>query len=145
MAEQQSFKKHTKWVSGYHGFVLPALLLNAGWSVWRWAHAGFTVEGLVSLLAAFAVLLLAFYARVFALTVQDRVIRLEERLRLEKLLPDDLKFRIGEFTPGQLVGLRFASDSELPTIARKVLADKLTDRKAVKQLVQNWRPDNLRA
>jgi hypothetical protein len=145
MAEQQNFQHHAKWVGGYHGFVLPALLLNTGWSIWRWVHWGFTVDGLVSVLTAVALLLLAFYARVFALTVQGRVIRLEERTRLERLLPGDLEPRIDEFTASQLIGLRFASDRELPALARKVLTDNVSDRKAIKQMVQTWRPDHLRA
>jgi hypothetical protein len=103
------------------------------------------MEGLVDLLTAAALLVLAFYARIFALTVQDRVIRLEERLRFERLLPEDLKARIPEFTRGQFVALRFASDAELPALARKVLSDNLTDGKAIKQLVQSWRADHLRA
>ncbi len=145
MAEQQSFAHHSKWVGGFHGFVLPALLLNVGWSIYQWIHLGWTIGGLITVLTAIALLLLAFYARVFALTVQDRVIRLEERLRLERLLPADLTPRIGDFTKEQLVGLRFASDAELPALARKVLADNIADRKSVKQLVQNWRADYLRA
>ena len=145
MAEQQSFAHHTKLVGGFHGFVLPALLLNAGWSIYQWIHLGWTIGGFINVLTAIALLLLSFYARVFALTVQDRVIRLEERLRLEKLLPDDLKPRIGEFTKDQLVGLRFASDAELPALARKVLTDKIADRKSVKQSIQTWRADHLRA
>ncbi len=145
MAEQQSFAHHSKWVGGFHGFVLPALLLNVGWSIYQWIHLGWTIGGLITVLTAMALLLLSFYARVFALTVQDRVIRLEERLRLERLLPADLKPRIGDFTKEQLVGLRFASDAELPALAGKVLADNIADRKSVKQLVQNWRADYLRA
>jgi hypothetical protein len=60
------------------------------------------------------------------------------------LLPEDLKPRIGEFTINQLVSLRFASDAELPNLARKVLDSKMTERKAIKQMVQNWRPDHQR-
>jgi hypothetical protein len=78
-------------------------------------------------------------------TVQDRVIRLEMLLRMQQMLPVDLRPRIGEFTVGQLVALRFASDAELPDLARKVLQDKVTDRKAIKQLVRDWQPDHLRA
>jgi hypothetical protein len=85
--------------------------------------------------------MLAFLARLFALGVQDRVIRLEERMRYQRLLPEDLKPRIGEFTINQLVSLRFASDAELPTLARKVLDGKMIERKAIKQMVQNWRAD----
>ncbi|HEY4978639.1 MAG TPA: DUF6526 family protein [Candidatus Acidoferrum sp.] len=145
MAERQSFANHTKLVPAFHFFVLPALLLNLGSSIHHLVHLGFTVNSLISVITAVALVLLAFCARLFALTVQDRVIRLEERMRLEKLLPADLQPRIGEFTVAQLVGLRFASDSELPALARKVLTDKIADRKPIKQLVQNWRADNLRA
>jgi len=86
-------------------------------------------------------LVMAFLARIFALGVQDRVIRLEERLRYARLLPDDLRARIGEFTINQLVALRFACDAELPVLARKVLDTKMNERKAIKRMVQNWRPD----
>ncbi len=145
MAEQQSFAHHTKWFPAFHFFVLPALLLNIGWSISRVVHVGFSADGLVRVITAVALFVLAFCARLFALSVQDRVIRLEERLRMEKLLPADLQPRIGEFSRGQLVSLRFASDAELPALARKVLTDKIEDRKAIKQLVQNWRADYLRA
>ena len=83
--------------------------------------------------------------RVFALTVQDRVIRLEMRLRLRELLPADLQTRIPEFTHHQLVALRFASDRELPALARKVLDEHLTDRRKIKLLIQDWQADHLRA
>jgi hypothetical protein len=86
-----------------------------------------------------------FFARLFALAVQDRVIRLEERLRLERLLPPDLQPRIQDFATAQLVALRFASDAELPALARKVLAENITDRKVIKRMIQNWRPDYQRA
>jgi uncharacterized membrane protein YheB (UPF0754 family) len=94
---------------------------------------------------ALALVIFMFNARLFALRVQDRVIRMEERQRMSKLLPDDMKVRIGEFTPAQLVALRFASDEELPVLSRKVLNDKLTDMKAIKKMVQHWRGDYLRA
>jgi hypothetical protein len=96
-------------------------------------------------LVAFALLTFALFARVFALTVQDRIIRLEMRLRLAEVLPVDLRPRIPEFTVGQLVSLRFASDAELPALARKVLDEKMNDRKAIKQLIKDWQGDYLRA
>src|SRR5271166_3351446 len=95
MAEQ-NFANHVRWVPGFHFFVLPVMGLNFGWSIYRWKLAGFSLDGFISVLTAAALILLMFYARIFALTVQNRVIRLEERLRLEKLLPEDLKPRIGE-------------------------------------------------
>jgi hypothetical protein len=94
---------------------------------------------------AMALIVLFFYVRIFVLTVQDRVIRLEMRLRLAELLPAELRPRILEFTVGQLIALRFASDAELPALARKVLDDKLDDRKAIKQMVKDWQADYQRA
>jgi hypothetical protein len=143
MAEQ-NFANHVKLVPTFHFFVMPALTLNLGWSVYRLTR-GLTWDGVINVLTAAALVLLMFHARLFALRVQDRVIRMEERQRLGKLLPDDLKPRIQEFTPGQLIALRFASDAELPGLARKVLTEKLTDIRAIKQMVQHWRADYLRA
>ncbi len=105
----------------------------------------FTFRSVLAVFVAAALVLLAFLARTFALRVQDRVIRLEMRLRMAEVLPVDLRSRIPEFELGQLVSLRFASDEELPTLARKVLDDKLTDRKAIKQMVKHWQGDYLRA
>jgi Family of unknown function (DUF6526) len=144
MAEQ-SFANHTKMVPLFHYFVFPVLAVNFVASIVRLVHGRHWVDGTIGVLTAAALFLLCAFARLFALTVQDRVIRLEERLRYERLLPEDLKARIPEFTRDQFVSLRFASDPELPALARKVLTDKLTDRKAIKQLVQHWRADNLRA
>ena len=144
MAEQ-SFAKHTKWVPVYHFFVIPMLIVNFGSSIFRLVHSRHWIDGTIDVLTAAALVFLSYYARVFAMTVQDRVIRLEERIRFERLLPEDLKARIPEFTRGQFVALRFASDAELPGLARKVLSENLTNGKAIKQLVQSWRADHLRA
>ena len=100
---------------------------------------------MVGVLLALAFVVGALCARIFALTVQDRVIRLEMRLRLQQVLPAELRGRIPEFTVSQLVALRFAGDAELPGLARKVLDEKLTDRKAIKKMIQKWEPDYLRA
>lgn len=144
MAEQ-NFANHTKLVPTFHFFVLPVLGLHLVQSIYRFVHLGIRWDGFVGVLTALALFLLAFHARLFALRVQDRVIRLEERQRLSTLLPEDLHARIAEFTPGQLVALRFASDEELPVLARKVLNDNVTDSKAIKQSVKHWRADYLRA
>ncbi len=144
MSEVQSFKNHAKFVPAFHFFVAPVFLLNIVWSIVRVVRS-FSFGTIVSLLVAIALFLLALTARIFALTVQDRVIRLEMRLRMQQTLPPDLTPRIPEFTVGQLVALRFASDAELPDLARKVLQEKLTERKAIKAMVRNWQPDHLRA
>jgi hypothetical protein len=142
---EQNFANHAKYVPAFHFFVLPVLFLNIGWSVFRWKASLWSTDGAIWVLTSVAILVGFLFARLFALSVQDRVIRLEERQRCERLLPGDLQARIVEFEPGQLVALRFASDAELPGLARKVLDEKLKDRKAIKQLIKSWRPDYLRA
>lgn len=144
MAEQ-SFKSHARWLPPFHFFVLPVLLINFGFSIYWWVKAGSTLNGLLSVLVAAALFVGMVMSRVMAMKVQDRVIRIEERLRLERVLPSDLQPRISEFTIEQLVGLRFASNAELPELARRVLDEKLNDRKAIKQLIKTWRPDFARA
>jgi len=144
MAEQ-NFENHVRVVPPFHFFVLPVLALNAVWSIVRVVRGGFSFDGAVWILTAFAILLAVLFGRMFALGVQNRVIRLEERLRMERLLPADLKPRIGEFSCGQLIALRFASDAELPELARKVLTDKIEEGKAIKKMVKSWRADYLRA
>ena len=101
MNQAQTFENHAKSVPAFHFVVLPIFLLNLGWSIYRLVHA-FSADRVISLLVAVALLLLAFTARVFALTVQDRVIRLEMRLRMQQVLPQDLRARIPEFEVASL-------------------------------------------
>jgi len=140
----QSAEKHARIIPMYHGVAGFLLTVNVLWTLYQ-AVMHFSWGALVAFGAAFALLLLFFFARLMAITVQDRVIRLEERLRMERLLPADLKARIPEFDIDQIVSLRFASDAELPDLARKVLDEKLTDRKVIKKMIKTWRPDFLRA
>jgi Family of unknown function (DUF6526) len=142
---EQNFANHSKFVPPFHFFVLPVMLINFGWSIYRWIHAGYTVDGFIGIVVATALFVGFGMARAMALKVQDRVIRLEERTRFERVLPADMLPRIPEFTIEQLVGLRFASNSELPELARKVLEEKIADRKSIKQLIKVWRPDFARA
>ncbi len=106
---------------------------------------GIRFGSVMDVLVGAALIALFVMARNSVVTVQDRLIRLEMRLRLAGALPADLCPRIPEFTVAQLVSLRFASDAELPALARKVLDEKLSDRKGIKQLVKDWQADYLRA
>ena len=117
---------------------------NVVWAVIRLVRHP-SLDTVMTALVAVALVLVALHARSFALTVQDRVIRLEMRLRLRDLCPPDLVARIPELSRAQLVALRFAGDAELPALARKVLDDKIEDRKAIKLMVRNWEADHFRA
>jgi Family of unknown function (DUF6526) len=140
----QNFQNHGKYVPVFHFFVLPVMIFNFVWAIVRVVRApsGGSVEAMV---VALALVLLALYARMFALAVQDRLIRLEMQLRMQGVLPVNLRPRIPEFTMNQLVALRFASDAELPELAGKVLGENLNDRKTIKRMIQNWQADDQRA
>jgi len=139
----QTFENHRRVVPGYHFVVWPIFALNLAWSLYR-LRRSFSVDSVLAVLLAGALILLLYYARVFALTAQDRVIRLEMTLRLAQLLPPDVRPRANEFTLDQLIALRFAGDAELPELAHRVLAENVTDRKAIKRMIQHWKPDFLR-
>ena len=139
----QSLANHAKMVPMYHGVTFGLLMINLIWAGIQ-LFRGFSAGTVVGFLLAVALIFVMFWARLFALGVQDRVIRLEERLRMAELLPDDLKGRIGHFSTEQLIGLRFASDEELPGLARRVLDEGIADRKTIKQAVKNWRADHQR-
>ena len=142
MAEKrpQTRENHTKMVPVYHYVVFPILVVNLLWALYR-VVTGVSIDTAITAAVAFSLVALAFYARTFALGAQDRVIRLEERLRMHGLMPDELKPRIDEFTTNQLVALRFASDEELPGLGRRVLDDSIGDRKTIKEMIVSWRAD----
>jgi len=142
---EQNFANHAKTVPPFHFFAIPVFVINFGWSLYRLKTLGLSFQGVFGVLLAAALVVLVFSARLFALAVQDRVIRLEERLRYAQVLPADLRARTGDLTIDQIVSLRFACDAELPALARKVLDDKLVQRKAIKQLIKSWKPDYQRA
>jgi uncharacterized protein DUF6526 len=141
---QQSFKKHTRWLPAFHFFVMPVLLANLIVTAWR-AYQAPTLGMLFSVVVAAALLMLGFLSRIQALTVQDRVIRLEMRLRLRHLLPPDLVPHIDTLTHRQLVALRFAGDAELADLVRDVVGGKLSTSNEIKMRVKSWQADWLRA
>ncbi len=140
----QNLENHARFVPMFHFYALPVLGLNVIYSIYH-AIRHFSGGAVVGLLVSVALVAAALYGRVFALSVQDRVIRLEMRVRLGALLPPDLRARINEFSVNQLIALRFASDAELPELARKVLEGNIQGRKEIKQMIRDWQPDYLRA
>jgi hypothetical protein len=145
MAEKtQDFKHHARLLPPFHFFVLPVLFLNFLFTL---RHLWMTPSGstLWAAIVAAALALLGVLARVMVLTVQDRLIRMEMRLRLGEVLPADLHSRIRELTHRQLVAMRFASDDELPELTREVLSGTLKTSKEIKMRVRNWQADWLRA
>ena len=138
----QTYANHVKWVPMFHFVTLPLALINLLYSIYR-VTQGVGAESIMALVVALVLLNVAFFSRVNALKAQDRVIRLEERLRMQALLPNELRPRINDVTTGQTVALRFASDEELPTLVRKALDDS-ADQKTLKQAIQAWRPDHQR-
>ena len=141
----QNFANHGKIVPVFHFFAVPVFVANFIWSLFRLKQLELSFAGIFGVIFATALLVLVFEARLFALAVQDRVIRLEERLRYAQVLPADLQARTVELTINQIVSLRFACDAELPALAQKVLDEKLMERKAIKQLIKSWKPDCQRA
>jgi hypothetical protein len=143
MAQQeQSLKNHAKFDPLFHFFLAPVSLffviativqvvLHPGW---------YTAAHVVVAIWAF---IAVFKIRTYALKVQDRVIRLEERVRLKELAPASFQGRIGELSVVQMIGLRFASDGEVADLAQRALSGNW-NRKQVKEAIKNWRPDHWR-
>jgi Family of unknown function (DUF6526) len=142
----QNYSNHTRLDPPFHFFLIPIFILGLLMSLIHFfAHI---TEGdfrdhfhaFLLIVLAIALLLAVLEERLYALKVQDRVIRLEERLRLGELLSEPLRSRIPELTEDQLVGLRFASDAEIPQLVERTLKENLS-RKNIKKAIQNWRPD----
>ena len=140
----QTYSNHARFFPLFHFVVVPVLAINMFVMLWNLIKAPglSTAWGFV---VALAIVLLAFAARLMALTVQDRLIRLEMRLRMREVLPADLQGRMTTLSRDQLVGLRFASDAELPGLVRQVLDGALKTRAEIKKAIKDWQGDYLRA
>jgi hypothetical protein len=139
---EQNYATHRRFDPLYHyvGSVLLLLFLGLSLTL-AWRMKGLFGASLL-VLAALMVILFTL-VRGYALKVQDRLIRLEEGLRMARVLPEDLKARIPELKPDQCVGLRFASDGELADLVRQTLAEDLGS-EAIKKRIKAWRPDHFR-
>src|SRR5579875_3212871 len=134
----QTKSNHVRLDPGFHFSLVPLLLALIIWEIVHLARHPST-DSIVLLIVTFTVVWTATKARLYALKVQDRVIRLEERLRLALVLPDTERARIAELSEGQLVALRFAPDSELPSLVQRAVREGLSN-KQIKDAIQTWRP-----
>jgi Family of unknown function (DUF6526) len=140
--KEQNLANHARIDPMFHGFLFFVGLLLLGLTIWQAVTVRTWTNHILILMVIWG-LVLMFKTRLYALKVQDRVIRLEERLRLAQLLPENLRVRIGELSESQLVGLRFASDTEVAGLVEKTLGQGLTN-KQIKEQVKNWRADHWR-
>jgi hypothetical protein len=136
---QQTRSNHVQRDAAFHFFLIPALLLLLVWTVIHLVRH-LETSSIAFLVIAVLMLVTAFKARLYALKVQDRIIRLEERLRLSGLLPEVLRSRVDELTESQLIALRFASDAEVPGLVQRTLSENLAA-KQIKEAIRDWRPD----
>ena len=145
MPIQQNLKNYTRYDPPFHFVIIPLLLLNLIFSIYITIHNWPASKHLHlwGIVMAIVFIMMAGRARGSALKAQDRIIRLEERLRLAALLPAADLGHIDELTIKQLIALRFASDAELPALVHKTLTQDM-EPKAIKQAIVNWRPDNHR-
>ncbi len=138
----QTFANHARLDPPFHFFLLPVAALNLVLAaVYLYRHPG--LQGGFGLLFAVALIAGALKIRLYALRVQDRLIRLEERLRMQGILPAELQPRVVELSESQFVALRFASDGELAGLMKRALDEKLSN-KQIKQAIVVWRPDTFR-
>ncbi len=144
MAESaQTYGTHRRFIPAYHFFALPVLFINIIVTAVRFTRdpRAMTAWQVVVALALFTAILLL---RFMSVRAQDRIIRLEERTRLERLVPGDLRGRVADLTPSQLVALRFAPDDEVPELTRRALNGELKTQGDIKRAIRNWRADHLR-
>ncbi len=140
----QNLSTHRRWFPAFHFVVLPILTIHVVLAAWH-AYRIPTRWNMWTVVVAVALFVFTFAARVMALTVQDRLIMLEQRLRMKTVLPDALHSRIGGLTRKQFVGLRYAGDGELAGLVERCLSGELKTDEDVKKQVKDWQPDWVRA
>ena len=141
--EPQNFANHTRWHPPFHFFILPVMLINFIWSIVVFVKAPDRNSGWW-IVVSLALLMLTVFVRTNSLRVQDRVIRLEEKLRYQRLLSPALAAQVDTLTSAQICALRFASDDELEELLNQTVAAKFARPKDIKLAVKDWRADYFR-
>ena len=141
--DPQNFENHTRWHPAFHFFILPVMLINFFWAVVIFVKApGWNAGWWI--VVSLALVLLTTFVRTYSLKVQDRLIRLEEKLRYQQVLSPALAQQTSNLTVGQTVALRFAADEELEKLVDSVLSGKFVKTKDIKRAIKQWRADNFR-
>jgi hypothetical protein len=144
MADQtQTLATHRRFIPMWHFFAVPVLLINVIVAAIQLVKVPTAMNGW-AVIVALALAIGVFLSRSMPLRAQDRIIRLEEKTRLERLLPADLRSRVSDLTSSQLIALRFAPDDEVPELTRRALSGDLKDQSDIKRAIKNWRADHLR-
>jgi hypothetical protein len=141
--QSQMLATHRRWLPAWHFFAIPVLGINVVLTVIHLVRAPSVANGW-GVIVALALVTGIVLSRVMPLRAQDRIIRLEERTRLERVLPGDLRGRVGELTERQLIALRFAPDDEIPELTRRALSGELKTQDDIKSAIRNWRADHFR-
>ncbi len=144
MDQSQGFSNHRRWFPLFHFVAAPILTANLFLAAWH-AYRIPTRWNMWTVVVAFGLVALTFAARLMALTVQDRLIKLEQTLRMQRVLPAPLFARIGALARRHYVGLRFAGDDELAGLVERCLSGELKNDEDVKKQVKNWQADWIRA
>jgi hypothetical protein len=144
MAETQTYQTHVRRMPAHVNVLFLILLANIIWSGYRMV-SGLSIDSVLAFLMSVAIPWVAVVSRTQTLTVQNRVIRLELRLRFRELLSSEVAARAAALPIDQLVSLRFASDAELPGLVNEVLSGHVSTPKDIKQKVKDWQGDFLRA
>lgn len=139
----QTYSNHTRWHPPFHFFLFPVMTIHLAWTIYKLVKVP-SLDTAEQLLLAAGLIVLFLLVRTNALRVQDRLIRLEERLRYQRLLAADLAAKASELPARFIVALRFASDEELPELVRQVIDGKFAKPDEVKRAIKNWRGDYLR-
>lgn len=139
----QSYQTHRRLHPVYHFVIAPVFGINVIVAIVV-AVRFFSLIAVWNVVMALAMLFLAIIVRFYATKNQDRIIRAEETMRLYRVLPPELRSRIGDLSTSQLIAMRFCADDELPELMRAVLAGEVRGRENIKRRIKNWRADTQR-
>ncbi|MDQ6677173.1 MAG: DUF6526 family protein [Acidobacteriota bacterium] len=138
----QSNASHARWDPPFHFFLMPVAVITVALAAYNVIRR-FTFADLWLLVLAFAFAVTVYRLRTYPLKAQDRIIRLEEKLRMQRVLPAAMQSRIGELQPAQFVAMRFAPDEELPNLVEQTLSNRWGP-KDIKAAIKDWRADHFR-